>query len=711
MESKTTDARVEEILSRMTLEEKAAQMIQVPYAIVGCEEALRWARLGAGSFLHVLGDDAREIQRTAMEESRLGIPVIFGIDAIHGHGLNDRATIFPSQLAAACSFNPDVAYAMGEVTAREVATDGLHWTFSPVLCLGRDTRWGRVDETFGEDPYLAGEMGAAIIRGYQGDDLSDGEHILACAKHYIGYGEAVGARDACDTEMTYRKLREVFLPPFEKAVKAGVGSIMTAYGSIDGTPFTIDSVSLRDILRGELGFDGFVVTDWDNVNALVRRQHVAETVQEASVMAANAGNDMIMTSTQFYDAVIEAVRAGDMEERVLDDAVRHILTVKLRMNLFERPEKAGRPGCIGCAEHLIQAKDAADRSLVLLANDGVLPLGGGVRKVVVIGPNADDIRAQVGDWTYFTHPTPNPEHEPVRPYVTVKEGMEAACERHGVRCVYHRGCSVLPGEYEDIAGAVEAARDADAIVLVVGDVIEQTGEEKDRAALELSGAQMALFDALRALNIPLVTVLVASKPLAVGRAATDADAFLCAFNGGMFGGEAVAKALFGEINPSGRLPISFPRSSGQVPVYYNSLPGWHAQEGRGYCDLPRTPLYAFGEGMGYSAFAYDGLTLDEDALEAGVNVTNTGSQAGTETVQAYFGDVVSSVLTPVKQLIDFQQVTLAPGETTRVTFQFTREDFSLVNRRNQRVTEPGEFVLMIGHSSRDEDLLRTTFRL
>lgn len=711
MDSKQVQARVEALLSRMTLEEKAAQMIQVPYAIVGREEALRWARLGAGSFLHVLGDDAREVQKTAMEESRLGIPVIFGIDAIHGHGLNDHATIFPSQLAMACSFDPEVARTVGEVTAREVASDGLHWTFSPVLCLGRDLRWGRIDETFGEDPYLAGEMGAAIIRGYQGDDLSDGGHILACAKHYIGYGEAVGARDACDTEMTYRKLREVFLPPFEKAVKAGVASVMTAYGSIDGTPFTADRTSLREILRGELGFDGFVVTDWDNVNALVRRQHVAETVQEASVMAAEAGNDMIMTSTAFYDAVIGAVRAGRLEERVLDDAVRHILTVKLRMNLFEKPEKTGRPGCIGCAEHLERAKDAADRSLVLLGNDGVLPLGPGIRKVAVIGPNADDIRAQYGDWTYFTHPKLNLQHEPVRPYVTVREGMEAACTRRGIQCVHHRGCSVLAGEYEDIAGAVEAARGADAIVLVVGDVIEQTGEEKDRAMLELSGRQMALFDALHALGIPLVTVLVASKPLAVGRAATDADAFLCAFNGGMFGGEAVAKAIFGEINPSGRLPISFPRSSGQVPVYYNSLPGWHAQAGRGYCDLPRTPLYAFGEGMGYSAFVYDDLALDESTLEAGVNVKNTGSMTGTETVQAYFADVVSSVLTPVKQLIAFKQVTLRPGETARLTFQFTREDFSLVNRREQRVTEPGEFVLMIGHSSRDEDLLSVAFRL
>lgn len=711
MDNKTIAGRVQALLAEMTLEEKAAQMVQVPVPFVGHEEALRWARLGAGSFLHVLGDEAREIQKAAIEESRLGIPVIFGIDAIHGHGLNDHATIFPTQLAAACSWNPDVAYTMGRVTAREVATDGLHWTFSPVLCLGRDTRWGRIDETFGEDPYLAGEMGVAIIRGYQGDDLSDGEHILACAKHYIGYGEAVGARDACDTEMTYRKLREVFLPPFKKAVDAGVGSVMTAYGAIDGTPFTIDSVSLKDILRGELGFDGFVVTDWDNVNSLVRRQHVAETAEQASVMAAKAGNDMIMTSTQFYDAVIRAVRAGELEESVLDEAVRHILTVKLRMNLFEKPEKTGRPGCLGCAEHLAAARDAADRSLVLLANDGVLPLQPSVRKVAVIGSNADDIRAQYGDWTYFTHPTPNPAHEPVRPYVTVKEGVEAACAKRGMACVYHRGCSVMDGEDEDIAGAVGAAKDADAIVLVVGDVIEQTGEEKDRAVLELSGRQMELFDALRALGIPLITVLVASKPLAVGRAATDADAFLCAFNGGMFGGEAVAKAIFGELNPSGRLPISFPRASGQVPVYYNSLPGWHRQAGKGYCDLPDTPLYAFGEGIGYSAFAYDGLTFDEKTLEAGVNVTNTGRMTGTETVQAYFRDVVSSVLTPVRQLIAFRQVMLAPGETAHVTFRFARGDFSLVNRREQRVTEPGEFVLMIGHSSRDEDLLKASFRL
>lgn len=725
--------RVEELLGRMTLEEKAAQMVQVPYTVVGREESLKWAKMGAGSFLHVLGDDAREVQKTAMEQSRLGIPVIFGIDAIHGHGLNQDAAIFPSQLAAACAWDPAIVEEMGRVTAREVATDGLHWTFSPVLCLGRDTRWGRIDETFGEDPYLAGELAAGIIRGYQGENLDAPDSILACAKHYIGYGEAVGARDACDTQITYRKMKEVFVPPFKKAVDAGCATIMTAYGSIDGTPFTADPKTMKTILRDELGFDGFVVTDWNNCESLQTQQYVAGNIEEASVKAAAAGNDMMMTSLGFYEAAIKAVREGKLDERVLDDAVRHILTVKVRMGLFEQPEKKGVPGCIGCKEHLDATLRAARRSITLLKNGGMLPLRG-VGKVAVIGQNADDIQSQYGDWTYLTHPNATDRKQPRRPYVTVKEGFEQLCRDRGVECVYHPGCAVrdvselakgpvLPDPVaeamrqlslqrsavkDDIPGAVTAAKDSDAIILVVGDMIDQHGEYKDRANLELSGRQMELYRALRALGIPMTVVLVSSKPLCIPEIDATADAVICAFNGGMFGGQAVAEAAFGCFNPSGRLPISFPRHSGQLPVYYNQLPGWH---GGRYCDLPDTPLYAFGEGLGYAPFTYANLTFDPSSLIATVNVTNAGAVSGAETVQVYMHDVVASIMRPVKQLIAFTRVTLAPGETQTVSFQLEREDFSFINRDEQRVVEPGCFELFIGHSSKDEDLLKTAFEL
>jgi beta-glucosidase len=702
VDARELENRVEELLSRMTLAEKAAQMIQIPCNIVSKQEAMEWAEKGAGSFLHVFGDDARELQSIA-SKTRLGIPILFGIDAVHGHCLNENATIFPSQLAAACSWNRESVEAMARVTAREVATDGVHWTFSPVLCLARDTRWGRVDETFGEDPYLAGELGAAMVKGYQGNSLDSDESILACAKHYIGYGEAVGGRDSCDTEMTFRKMREVFLPPFEKAVKAGCGTIMTAYGSIDGTPFTACRKALHDILRDELGFDGFVVTDWDNVNSLVKNQHVAADIEEASRMAAIAGNNMIMTSSAFYEAVIKLVGNGQLDEKVIDDAVRNILRIKFRMGLFEKPEKKGRPGCIGCAEHLEVCKELARESVVLLKNNEVLPLSKDVKSIAVIGPNADDIRAQYGDWTYFSHPTPNPNHKPVKPYYTVLEGIRELAEQNSVAVSYHRGCGVLPGAGDDIPGAVSAARNCDAVVLVLGDRIEQTGEMKDRADLSLSGAQMELFRELRRLQKPMITVLVASKPLCIEEAAEQTDALIAAFNGGMFGGLAVAEAIFGKLNPSGRLPISFPRHVGQLPVYYNSLPGWH---GGKYMDLPETPLFAFGEGMSYTSFRYSNLRMDSENLTIKVDVTNIGGRDGFETVQVYFRDCVSSVMTPVKQLIGFQKIFLKAGETKIMNFAFRREDFSLVTPDERRVTEPGKFILMVGSSSKDSDLLR-----
>lgn len=694
--------KAKEMLKLMTTEEKVAQMIQVSYVNVSKEEALRWASMGAGSFLHVLGEDAREIQRAAMK-SRLGIPVIFGIDAIHGHGLNMNGTIFPSQLAVACSWEREIVEKMGEVTAREVATDGLHWTFSPVLCLGRDTRWGRINETFGEDPYLSGELGAAIIRGYQGDDLSDGERILACAKHYLGYGEAVGARDACDSEVTERKVREVFLPPFKKAVEAGCATIMTAYGSTDGTPLTSDRKIMHDILRDELGFEGFVITDWDNTTSLMTKQKVAKDMEDASIQAINAGNDMIMVSMDFYEAMLSALKKGTVDISVVDEAVLHILTIKYEMELFEKPEKTGKADCFSCEEHLAASLEAARKSVTLLRNNSMLPLTKNCKKLALIGPNADDIRAQYGDWTYFTHPQPKPDCVPTRPYVTVKEGLEALCKENDMEFVYVKGCSVLPSEEDDLAAAITAASDADAIIYVVGDMVDQFGEFKDRANLDLSGRQTELFYGLKATGKPVCTVLVASKPLCMGAVAEQADAVICGFNGGMFGGQAIAEAVFGKLNPGGKLPISFPRHSGQLPVYYNQLPGWH---GGKYCDLPAEPLFAFGEGMSYTTFAYENLTFDKDTYTVQVEVTNTGDREGVETAQVYINDVVSSVMTVGKKLVAFDKVALAPGEKKTVSITLKAEDFALINANCETVVEPGEFVVMAGKSSKDEDLLK-----
>ncbi len=703
---KEKSSRVESLIRKMTLEQKVAQMIQIPYSVVGREKALEWANKGAGSFLHVLGDDAREIQQAALNSIH-GIPVIFGIDAIHGHGLNEHATIFPTQLAMACSWNRELIKKMGRITAKEVATDGLHWTFSPVLCLGRDTRWGRVNETFGEDPYLTGELGAAIIQGYQGDNLSDQDSILACAKHYIGYGEAVGARDACDTEMTYRKMKDVFLPPFQKAIEAGCATFMTAYGSIDGEPFTASYKALKEILRDELGFDGFVVTDWDNVNSLVKNQFVAADRKEASKLTAKAGNDMIMTSEEFYESTISLVKEGQLEEEVIDEAVRNILNIKEKMGLFEHPEKSGVKGCIGCMEHLQLNETLADECVVLLKNDSVLPICKDVKKIAVIGPNADDIKAQYGDWTYFSHPTPKPDKIPNKPYTTIFEGIKEIAGKN-IEVTYCKGCDVLHAKTDDINQAVSVAMNTDLIVLVIGDEISQVGEYKDRANLALSGKQLELFNALKETGRKIITVLLSSKPLCVTEVVEGSDAFIVAFNGGMFGGKAVANILFGRKNPSGKLPISFPRHSGQLPVYYNSLPGWH---GGKYMDMPAQPLFSFGQGMSYSKFIYSNLQVKEtknngDSWIVSVDVENVSDIDGDEIVQVYFRDIVSSIMTPIKQLIRFEKVHVQAKHKISVCFELDQMDFSFVDRTEKRITEPGEIELMIGASSREEDLLK-----
>lgn len=694
----TPEERADELLRQMTTEEKIAQTAQISYNAVSEEEYERFQTLGIGSFLHVMGEDTEKIREKA-KNTRLKIPPIFGIDAIHGHCLLNGATVFPSQLAASCGFNTELIREMGRVTAREAAADGLDWTFSPVLCIARDPRWGRVDETFGEDSYLIGELGAAIIDGYQRDN-----YIIACAKHYLAYGEATGGRDAYDSEVTERKIREVFLPPFKRACEAGCGSVMTAYGSVDSLPLTANRRMLRGLLKGECGFDGFVVTDWDNVRSLVTNQKVSPSVKAAAKTALECGNDMSMNTPSYYDSMVELAKEGAVDMKYIDDAVRRILKVKFKLGLFDNKERPPRE-VIGCEEHRRVNMELTRESLVLLENkNNLLPLNknGDTKIIAVIGPNADDIRAQYGDWTYLSHPEPKENVAPKGDYYTLFRGIKTVfsdCE-----ILYNRGCDVMDASDETIDEAVGLAKKADVVIAAVGDCLEQFGEFRDRADLELSGAQLDLLKALKAAGKPLIGVLINSKPLCVEWLKNNCDALIEAFNCGDLGGLAIAEMIAGKFNPSGKLTISFPRRSAQIPCYYNHFDGWH---GGRYMDVEAGNVYDFGYGLSYSEFEYKNIRLAKnkigknESVEVSVDITDNGPYDGKETVQLYINDIVSSIMTPVKQLRGFKKVFIKAGDTKTVTFEITPADLSLVDADCGRVVESGDFEIMVGRNSNE----------
>lgn len=691
----TTERKISKLIKKMTVEEKVLQLQQV--AANGDSEVFEsFIRRGAGSFLHVLGKDADAIREKAAQ-TRMKIPPIFGIDAIHGHALINGAVVFPSQLAAACSWNRALIKEMGKATAEEVNADGLDFVFSPVLCLARDTRWGRVDETFGEDPYLAGELGAAIVHGYEDDGL-----VAACLKHYIGYGEATGARDAYDTEATERKIREVFLPPFVKGIKAGASTVMTAYGSIDGVPMTVHKRLLSDVLKKELGFKGFVITDWDNVKSYIRKQRGAENFSEASKATLEAGNDMAMVSTDFCDAVIAGIRSGSISEKTVDNALRRILRVKFSLGLFDKNKKRLPRSIIGSKEHIEINHRLARESLVLLENDGTLPLKSAPKTIAVIGPNADNIKAQYGDWTFFSHPDPHPDAIPAGDVYTVLRGMKTVFGSSKIR--YCKGCGIHSSEEDDISSAVETAKACDVTVFVCGDDLSLNGEMRDRTNLELSGRQNELFDALKQTGKPIVTVLINGKPLCIENVAKRSNAVIEMFNGGDLGGLATAELIAGKFCPGGKLPISFPRASGQVPCYYNHLSGWH---GGKYVDTEAGPLYSFGYGLSYTSFEYSAMTLSKgtatakDTIDVSVTVTNTGSCDGAETVQLYYRDEISSVMQPVIQLCGFEKVEIKAGKSKKVTIPLKISDLAIVHPDLKTYVEPGKFTIYIGKSAEE----------
>ncbi len=580
------DRRIDDLIGRMTIEEKVGQMCQHD----GRKDAERLLEeQHPGSFLFVLGEDALALQKLAAR-TRLGIPLLFGMDAIHGHALWPGATVLPSQLAMSSSWDPEMVQEAGRITAKEAAATGAHWTFSPVCDIARDTRWGRVDETFGEDPYLAGELIAAIVRGYQGEDPRDPDHVMACAKHYAGYCETQGGRDASEADLSHRKLLSYLLPPYRAAVRAGCATMMTAYQAIDGVPCTLSRWLLTEVLREQWGFGGFVVTDWDNVGRLRWGMRICRTLEEAAAGAVRAGNDMIMSTPGFYAAALNAVRAGDLPEEQVEQAVRRILRIKFERGLFDEhryPDLKRARTVLRCAEHRAFALECACRSLVLLKNErAVLPLNAKtLKRIAVIGPNADDVSAQLGDWTLGGRDDHGEGGHPRQNTSTVLDGIRARAGA-GCRVDYARGCSVTDPLDENLGEAVELALQSDLAVVVLGDDVSLNGEGRDRAVLEWTGIQNQLLQAVLATGTPVVLVIISGKPLCIGWSVETVPAVLAAWNPGCAGGEAVAAVLFGDRSPEGRLSITWPVHAGQLPVYYNQLPGWHADR---YADLTARP--------------------------------------------------------------------------------------------------------------------------
>lgn len=758
-----TEERIADLLGRMTLEEKVGQMMQLDARSGDLDDLI--VNKHVGSILHTSPSDLPKAVETVNTKTRLGIPLVIGDDCIHGYSFWPGATVFPEQLGMATTWDSEKVQAAGRATAEEVSITGVHWTFSPVLCIARDTRWGRVGETFGEDPYLIGEMASSIVKGYQGgakagEPLAK-DAILACAKHFAGYSETQGGRDASEADLSHRKLESWFLPPFERVAKEGCGTFMLGYESIEGVPVTFNKWLLSDRLRGAWNYQGTLITDWDNVGRSVWEQKVKPDYVQAAADAVKSGNDLVMTTPKFYEGAIEAVKTGLLDESLIDAAVARILALKFRLGLFEDPRLPDQErinAVIGSEEHQQLNLEVAREAVALLKNNGSLPFNAaGAKRIAVVGPLADDAQTQLGDWAGSSGQINwMPDGHPREMITTVLDGFKQLSPE-GCEVVYSRGANIVDlvpdpeGEfYPDgqprpkigvsakldralLDEAVENARQSDLIVAVVGDVIQAIGEGCSTATLELLGGQNALIDALsnvaRETGKPFVVVLVSSKPQVLPASvigtngvivdetpAEGTSALLWAPSPGMKGGQAIAEIILGETEPSGRLPITFPRHAGQLPVYYNQIRGQH---GNRYADLTQDPAFAFGEGLSYTTFEYgeptvtnvpeSGMFAETDTVHAEITLTNTGDRKGTEVVQLYIGDIVTSYSWTDRELKAFQRVELEPGESKTVAFDIPVSDCTIVDSEANRIVEPGEFEVLIGHSSRREDLKRTTF--
>lgn len=703
--------KVETLLHKMTLEEKLGQMNQLsPWDF---EDLAKRVRKGeVGSILNVVNpEEVNKIQKIAVEESRLGIPLIVSRDVIHGY-----KTIFPIPLGQAATFNPEVVKEGARVAAIEASADGIRWTFAPMIDVARDPRWGRIAESCGEDPYLNAIMGTAMIKGYQGDSLNDPTAIAACAKHFVAYGAAEGGRDYNSTFIPERVLRNVYLPPFKAAADAGCATFMTSFNDNDGVPSTANSFVLKDVLRKEWKYDGMVVTDWASALEMVNHGFCTDG-KDAAEKSVNAGVDMEMVSETFIQNLKQSIAENKVSIETIDNAVRNILRLKFRLGLFDNPYVV-TPQTVKYAEkHLQTAKTAAEQSVILLKNENqTLPFTDKIKTLAVIGPMADAPYEQMGTWVFDGEK----EH--------TQTPLTAIKEMYGdrVKVLFEKGLDYSRDKNTaGIARAVNAARQADAVVVFVGEESILSGEAHSLANLNLQGAQSQLIKELAATGKPVVTVVMAGRQLVIADEVKVSDAMLYSFHPGTMGGPAIADILFGKVNPSGKTPVTFPRMSGQVPIYYaqhktgrpanptemliDEIPVEAGQTSVGcrsfYLDAGNSPLFPFGYGLSYTTFEYSNLSLASDKLTAqdtlsiSFTLKNTGKYDGTEVVQLYVQDKVGSVTRPVKELKRFQRVTLKAGESTQVSLSLPVSELAFWGYDMNYTVEPGDFTLWVGTNS------------
>ncbi|MFI8377287.1 glycoside hydrolase family 3 N-terminal domain-containing protein [Leeuwenhoekiella sp. NPDC079379] len=743
------EQRVSDLVNRMTIEEKVGQLTTLlgwkMYTKTGdkvkasqeLKNAIQNQKIGAlwgvlradpwtqktlvnGLNPELAAKATNAIQKVAVEESRLGIPLFLAEEAMHGH-MAIGTTEFPSAIAQASTFNPELNEKMGAAVAVELRAQGAHIGYGPILDLAREPRWSRVEETFGEDPYLIAQMGLGVIKGFQGDGINDSEKVISTLKHFAAYGVSEGGHNGGAVHIGQRELMQDYMYPFKKAIDAGALSVMTAYSSVDGIPSTSHKGLLTGLLREQWGFTGFVVSDLGSIEGIKNDHHAAATLEEAAALAMNAGVDADLGGNGYDDALLTACKDGKVTETRLDEAVKYVLRLKFEMGLFENPyvDLKKPKQVVRNAAHIAIAKQMALEGVTLLKNEGdLLPLSKNLKNIAVIGPNADAMYNQLGDYTA----PQDPEY-----IITPLEGIRAKMPNATI--TYVKGTAIRDTIQTDIPAAVAAAKNAEIAIVVLGgssardfktEYLEtgaatvaskedellsdmESGEGYDRSTLDLMGKQLELLKAVEATGTPTILVLITGRPLLINWPAKNIPAIIDTWYPGSQGGHALADVLFGDYNPAGRLPVSIPRSVGQTPVYYNH---WWPRR-RDYVEESSKPLYAFGHGLSYTTFEYSTLKISQSGtdestqIEVQVTVKNTGEVAGDEVVQLYLIDEVSSVVTPVKQLRGFERIHLAPGESKTVKFVLTPEELALYNAEMKHVAEAGSFEVQIGASSQD----------